>query len=258
MDFLLSKFPFKRYLILCAYSAIYSIIFLLLFQPFGLGQYSLVDRLLLSFSLAAALLCSLIISWLLLDFFIKIKRTSTFLKIVDFLIRTLVGAVVLTATAYYLEIVKFNFENIAIFSGILFSMAFFPKVIYYFALQTSFSRQEVQPEKSNNILEIPSQNKTESFEVDPQNILFIRSCSNYCEVLLDKGKPENTIIVRNSLKNIGKVLSDYGIVRCHRSYLVNSNFIKNISSNELFLKSNHQIPVSRKYKASIKESTDLK
>ncbi len=62
----------------------------------------------------------------------------------------------------------------------------------------------------------------ESLEfVDPQNILYCVADGNYCEIILS----QRTLVVSKSLKEIEILLSEFGFIRIHQSYLINPEHI---------------------------------
>ena len=60
-------------------------------------------------------------------------------------------------------------------------------------------------------------------------------------------------VIRNSLKNMEPGLTEWGIIRCHRSYMVNFERVKIIKKErdglviELDIPERHAIPVSKTY-----------
>ncbi len=95
--------------------------------------------------------------------------------------------------------------------------------------------------------------KVDNLEIDFDHLLFAKSEGNYLEIYLQDKNP-NKMLVRFTLKELEVLLSTYpNIIKTHRSYLVNSNYIENITGNaqgyQLHLK-NYVVPVSRNLIAS--------
>ncbi|WP_298481288.1 LytTR family DNA-binding domain-containing protein [uncultured Maribacter sp.] len=90
--------------------------------------------------------------------------------------------------------------------------------------------------------------KINDFEIEIHLFMFAKSEGNYIEIYLNK-KSQNKKLVRSTLKNLETLFKIYpNIIKTHRSYLVNSNYIENIKGNAqgYQLKINHHIvPVSR-------------
>ena len=96
-------------------------------------------------------------------------------------------------------------------------------------------------------------------EVNPQDILFVESMSNYADVLYIEGDQTSHKTMRITLKQINESLaSERYLVQCHRAFIVNLNFVIAMSNRntgyqlQLF-GTDKQIPVSRTYTPQVKE-----
>ena len=115
----------------------------------------------------------------------------------------------------------------------------------------------LQFQKDDDItISIPSDNKTETICFNPKDLLFIKSDGNYIEIYLNETDQINKLIHRASLQTIEKKLSIHpGIIRTHRSYIVNCINIKSSKGTArnyllFFSKIEQSIPVARnKFKA---------
>jgi len=108
-------------------------------------------------------------------------------------------------------------------------------------------------------ISINSDNEKEQITFDSDNLVYITSQGNYASFFLKKDDILKEKILRITLTKITEKLKDHpNIIRCHKSYIVNSNFINDISGNArgYLLKSKYiseEIPVSRKFsKESLK------
>ena len=93
----------------------------------------------------------------------------------------------------------------------------------------------------------------------PENVYFLEAADNYVIIhYLSAGKMEK-LIIRNSLKNIEWRFRDRGLIRCHRSYVVNLNLVQVLrrQENEVVLDYGDDriplIPVSRTYATAVME-----
>jgi len=109
-------------------------------------------------------------------------------------------------------------------------------------------------------IEFESENKTEYFTVFAEQIILIKSANNYVEVIYKQDDKAHKKLIRNTLKNTEKFLSKHKeMLRCHRSCIVNKNFIQKVGrgSNGLVLTLfdyPQQIQVSRQYTLKVKEA----
>lgn len=115
-------------------------------------------------------------------------------------------------------------------------------------------------QKTTAEIEFESENKTDYFQLPAELIILIKSANNYIEVIYKQGEKINKKLIRNTLKTTESILSNHKeMIRCHRSCIVNKNYIKKINrgSNGLVLSLfdyPQKIPVSRQYALKVKES----
>jgi DNA-binding LytR/AlgR family response regulator len=103
-------------------------------------------------------------------------------------------------------------------------------------------------------INIKGNNKEENISFVLDDLVYISSEGNYASFFIKSNNGIKERVLRNTLSNINKDLKDYkNIIRCHKSYIINSNYMDSISGNArgYFLESQtipQQIPVSRKFK----------
>lgn len=102
--------------------------------------------------------------------------------------------------------------------------------------------------------------KNEFLEVDISAILYVEAMQNYVVVhYFDKDELKNQI-VRSTIGSIASQLNESSVLRCHRSYLVNTRFVGEVSGNAQGLKlvlpkaKNVEISVSRTYIPAFKQA----
>lgn len=100
------------------------------------------------------------------------------------------------------------------------------------------------------VVKIDTQLKNESFELNVDNFLFAKADGNYVEFYIREEKV-NKLIKRITIKQLETLLDSFqNIVKTHRAYIVNIDFIKNITGNAQGYKLelehiDEKIPVSR-------------
>ena len=106
---------------------------------------------------------------------------------------------------------------------------------------------------------ISAENNKDKIEINQSDFIYIGSTGNYIEVFyLDKNVLKSTLL-RNTLKQIEEQVKDCTfIIKCHRAFLVNKDKILRVKGNSqglrLVLKDTpDEIPVSRNYSKSLKE-----
>ena len=102
------------------------------------------------------------------------------------------------------------------------------------------TQEQLEIVKKKSIIEsIILKNKS---KVYLDNLLYIRADDHYLE-LITKNKIETT---RGTLKDIAEQLPP-NFFRCHKSYIVNTNFIKNSTAKGIIMHNNDIVPTSKNY-----------
>lgn len=124
-------------------------------------------------------------------------------------------------------------------------------------------QEEVAKFENNNVnstVEFVTDDNYENLTLRVADVVLVKSADNYVEITFIAGKTFTKRLIRNTLKNVEvQVKSFPNFIRCHRSCIVNSDFIaklnRNYSSYWLTLKNmDDKIPVSRQYLLKIKEA----
>jgi hypothetical protein len=91
------------------------------------------------------------------------------------------------------------------------------------------------------------------FSLKPADLLYLEAADNYVIIhYLDHGR-KLKYMIRNTLKNMEGILRDANVIRCHRSYMVNFERVKIIRKErdglvlELDLPEKELLPISKTY-----------
>ena len=104
-----------------------------------------------------------------------------------------------------------------------------------------------------------SEYKKDSISITVSSIRVIKSAGNYIEIYYFKNGELSKHFVRNTLTYAEKLLADYNFIfKCHRTYLVNTNFIKKAEGSPQGVKLQVEnvdflVPVSRNYITKLQE-----
>lgn len=106
------------------------------------------------------------------------------------------------------------------------------------------------PEKKDNIVDLKSDTR-EVLRINLKNLLFVEAQENYSRIVWLENDQVKERLLRVTLKNIEVQIPDAGIVRCHRSFMINTIVRFNIlgNSNGYHLRSDlfpDTIPISRR------------
>jgi len=145
-----------------------------------------------------------------------------------------------------------------VFSGIMIQLRAYKANQVHAANITSSLPSSNQEISTNEKITIYSQNKKNHLQLNLSDLLCVEAMQNYVSIYFLKEKKIQKEIIRTTLSNVEKQLTDTSIIRCHRSYLVHPEQIQKVEGNAqgLRLTLNHleniQIPVSRKYIPALK------
>lgn len=86
----------------------------------------------------------------------------------------------------------------------------------------------------------------EFIKIKIDDILFIKSDADYTEIMVDEKK----YLSNESLRYWNETLDNQQFVRVHKSYIINTQKIKKIVGNQLFINQKMIVPIGRAYKES--------
>lgn len=98
--------------------------------------------------------------------------------------------------------------------------------------------------KHSEILIIKSEGQT--YTISQNQILYLKAFDNYCYVYTTT----KLYLVPHTLKHTSANLNKEWFIKCHRSYVVNINYIDSVGTNELFINS-ESIPISSSHKSLV-------
>ncbi len=250
---------------------VFAFVFVHIFEPFGMyiNHSSTTEDIFVEISIAmiVAFVVLLVSQFALRELF-KIKKISVITAILWFGFEA-----ILVASAWtLLYIIEHNsVQNILedwttnLLFYILVMLIPYSLYLIYIAVTDRFkelkSAQEKKQTSTNEVREFTITDETSKthLTLNENNLLYIQSANNYLEIhYLKEGVPNNQLI-RNSIKAIETIFAGSKIIRCHRSFMVNTSQIelakKAGSSYQLQLKKleNIQIPVSKSYQSELKK-----
>ena len=250
-------------------TAIFLFLFMIFFQPFGVNNYDpkeaitpLFLTMMVLFSIVtmlAMVISEIIIQPLLL-------RNPNRIKVILWI----VGSVLWLTTIIFLfynyvgNWHDFKWSSYFEFIGNIGAISLIPLsgILIFNRIKTLRKQLEeinfkVENDGTNleDVISIVADNGKDKFVIPSQNLIFLESDDNYISIHHLQNEQLTKTLVRQSLKNIDS--SNYPtLIRCHRSYIINTLQIESVSGNrnKLIVKlkgMNDPIPVSRQYTESI-------
>lgn len=117
--------------------------------------------------------------------------------------------------------------------------------------------------KESPIIEILSEVRNETLKLKLADVILVNSADNYINVVYRDNEKIERKLIRNTLKSIELLFKSYpDIIRCHRTCLINKNYVDKLSMSYKGYRLKMQyfdeeIPVSRQYLMSVKEKLGL-
>ncbi len=257
-SYLTAKVNIVRFVV---FTAVFALIFINIYAPFGVDTWYDKTRLFLYSSLLILLGMVVIVVSRILMLVVSRKKG---LKYGEYAL-WIFGEIASMALAYSL-IQHFFIEHIPDFLASLKKtvqltalVILLPYAILWLYLSLQEKNRElekltVEPKKENvGMVPFHDEKNILRISVKSEDLLYLESADNYVFIhYTDHGKISKYMI-RNSLKKLEPDLARLGFLRCHRSYMVNFEKIKLIKKEkdglniELDLPEKISLPVSRTY-----------
>lgn len=275
--FLRQPFPFyislTRILFFSFTIGLFVSVFLLIFKPFGSGEYILEGRTWILWGYGFVTFLILLVDMLVWPavfpgFFNETKWNVA--KGIGFQFWHIIS--IGTANLLYAAFVGEKEIRLLAVPGYLLqalAVGFFPITIGIFSIQSillkkhaestkrlndnilALESRTAEPEKNPQIVAFSSEGGKEEVEIRLQDLLFIKSADNYVEIYRTENDKIKRIFLRSSLKRIEQDLKDHPFLfKCHRAFLVNIKNISRVAGNSqgyqlIFKGIEYAIPVSR-------------
>lgn len=220
-------------------------VFLWVFQPFGIGDYS-GSALLKSLGYGVVTFVIMLINSFLLPFlFPKIFDPNTF-KIKHNYIVTIWFLISIAISNWLYASLIFSEHNTISLGSFLFvtlAVGIFPMIIggYYMEKKLNYAKQKAaieatnfinqdHKEAPNKLYSFSSDNSKDKLEVGTNNLIFVKSDGNYCEFYFHSGSNIKKQLLRITLKTVeDKLANELDILQCHRSFIANLQKVTHVS-----------------------------
>lgn len=252
-------------------------LFLLFFQPFQLKNpdFNNQNIILAGFGAISLMLLG-ILRIIIPSFFQKLLATNNWNYAKELILN--LSFIVLNSVAFafyarYVGDIKITFHTVIIIVIISISAMVIVIVINEFKRLNNEVKELTQLAGLNNSvvvssekdlkIEFVSENKSDYFQIFLEQIMLIKSASNYIEIIYKTADKISRRLIRNTLKNTEEHFSKYpSLIRCHRSCIVNKNYIQKLQKGKEGLKLTlfdypQEIHVSRQYALKIKKAINL-
>lgn len=242
---------------------VFTFVFALLYKPFGIVELLDMEQASYSFNLT--------IIFCILFVVVAISRLVLYLlrkhispsgancalwavgeEIVGALFASLYITLMMEGEQSFFEVVGRSF-------GVLFGICIYPYTLLYLGLSLHAERnKEEQSADPASLIKFYDEYKKLRLVIASEAVIYLKSEENYVQIHhTDKGKVRK-FVLRSSMRALEEQMTRHGLVRCHRSYFINPDYIKMIHKEpsgvvvaELTTEGVESIPISRKYQEEI-------
>ena len=240
----------KEKLVFILLFGLFIFLFLFLFKPFGMDRLESMSQLLLCLGFGLITIFVLIIFKYLIEPAV-IKSRLSFIKSIlwNILIASTIGVTnYFFVSVLFYHVFVFKHFLIAIWTAIL--VGIIPVTITYFVTWNRLYREALKsaaiaPDEIlwESEVTIKAGNPKNDFKVNPRSIVYLCSNDNYVTVVSAKGESVSKAHLRGTLKAAESELGkNRSFIRCHKCYIVNSEYVDHLTGNIQNLRIRLKIP----------------
>lgn len=260
----------KRNIIqLVLFTAVFALIFINVYEPFGVNVWFRISRWQLLFYSSLITLTGVLVVVLsrILMYFVSKRRNLSYWNyfvwvmaevILMAMFYSLYIKVILHDERFFPDLIKLSIQNTALLLLLPYSVSWL-----YFSWKeknleiAEMAHTQVTPDLSKMLIPFMDEKGVLRFSVKLENLLYLEASDNYVSIYyLNNGKVTR-FMLRNTLKNLEEELKGTELVRCHRSFIVNCDKVKVIRREKdgVFLELDHpasvNLPVTKTYLESM-------
>lgn len=269
-SYLLKKSHIKG---LIYFTATFALAFINIYEPFGLNVwYGKINKVQLFFYSSLIILTGVLVVVVsrIIMYQTNKKNPVTYMQLTFHILSeilgmaafyTLFGKVFLADERIFLDIFRISTKNTLLVLLLPYTLTW----LFYswrdktekLQILSDHPKERVNLEK---MIPFHDEKGTIRLSVTLSDLLYLEASDNYVVIYYKSNQKVSKFMIRNTLKNLEDYLKPFGIMRCHRSYLVNFNSVKVLRREKegLFLELNTfnelRLPVSKTYVSDIVES----
>lgn len=225
----------KKYKFLLAGScSLFTYLFLLFFQPFGINNYRPDEKITLLLAMVLLVFGLIVfVSFLICEFVIRPGRFTT-LRISNFYLWLVLEIILVGSVSFFFYNLIGGFHDFHVQSYLkhlleMGSILFFPiaGTLFYFRYTTVVSEYEAiisvseeSPDMDHVVL-FSGDYKKDKIALNLQNVLYIQSEDNYASLNYLEDNEVKKYLIRSTLSSLEHKITVPTLVRCNRSTLVN-------------------------------------
>jgi hypothetical protein len=203
--------------------------FLLVYQPFNISRWTFQDVLLYCAGYGLCTFAGLVIANIFLRKLSVEQYASKSAKkqAISSLLHIFIIAVLNFLYSVAIGIITISWQGFLVFFAFTLAVGIFPSLLLflpYFKKQPSAKVSENSKPTAGSIVtqvQLQGENKDEIFTCSKDELLFIKSELNYCEINYLKNNLLKKYLIRATIKNLEEQITLPSVMRVHRSFLCN-------------------------------------
>ena len=257
----------KNTVIQIVFTTVFAYAFIILYKPFGAGEWYDVSWWV--FSLASGILVVsgmlVVLTSRLFMFWIKRIRQITIL----YYALMIAGEIIFMAVLYvmlerwalkngmrpFATHVYFAVQNTAL----ILLIPYLISVLFFEWQEKKMSLEKLikQISRKAYFISFKDEKETLRLTLKTNDLIFLEASDNYVVIHYESDGKTKSYLIRNTLKQFEKDLTDFPLLRCHRSYMVNINHVKMMKREKGIVQlvmdniGQHAIPVSKTYAENV-------
>lgn len=264
-DFFINK---KNTVIQIVFTTVFAFVFINIYKPFGSQHWYNITQLQFFFFSGLLVLQGMLVVLLSRVILFRIKKYCS-VTIRDYALMIALEIIVMAAfyATYEKLIIKDSRSFIMLWyvaSGNTSLILLCPYLIssLYFAWEDKKHKLEKLIKEKNSANPIPfisfyDEKEALKLTIKTTNLLYIESSDNYVTIHYANGFALEKYLLRNSLKQMEKMLCKYPVIRCHRSFMVSISQIKKVRKGkkgyeiEMNMPDRKVLPVTKTYEQEV-------
>jgi DNA-binding LytR/AlgR family response regulator len=257
---------FKRNIVqLILFTAAFALVFINVYEPFGVNVWFRVTRWQLLFYSSLITLTGVLVVVLsrIIMYYVSRKTRLKYWQYIVWVLAEVISMALFYALyiklilhdgRFFPDLIKLSVQNTALLLLLPYSVSW----LYFSWKEKKIEIAELAQgmtttDQSKFMIPFSDERGVLRFSVKMENLLYLEASDNYVSIFYLNKEKVTRFMLRNTLKTLEEELKGTALVRCHRSYMVNCDKVKVIRRDkegvqlELDLPAAVDIPVTKTY-----------
>ena len=211
------------------------LVFVLIYRPFDLDEFLDMGRGLYAFNLVM-ISCIVLVTLLITRLIFYFLRGHLQLSMGWYIFWCCMEVFVVAhfVTLYLWLMLQHTIPYLEVLGDAVYWLSFilvFPYVIIGLSLRLANNKIADEPDMKSRMRFVDVHGNLK-LVAQAAKVLYISAEENYVSITYIDKEKEKTYVLRNSMKNIEEMCERYGLLRCHRSYIINKEHVKSLRKDK--------------------------